>query len=205
MTNDGLVSLDHVSGMAGDRLVPDLAAALPAPTDAGKIYAFHLRPGIRYSTNGTVTPSDVIHSFERLFAIGSSGTSWYQSIAGASACERHPARCDLSDGIVADDKADTVVFRLTRPDPEFLYKLALTFAYVLPGSTTRCAGPQSAARDWPIRISRYVPGHAVLLTRNPRYREWSAAAQPRGIPEPSRVAPRPERSARGRSGGGRRR
>ena len=78
MTNDGLVTLDHVAGPAGTRLVPDLALALPAPTDAGRTYTFRLRPGIHYSTGATVKPSDVTHSFERVFAIGSSGADWYQ-------------------------------------------------------------------------------------------------------------------------------
>jgi ABC-type transport system substrate-binding protein len=105
MTNDGLVTVDHVAGSGGTRLVPDLALSLPAPTDARRTYALRLRPGIRYSTGATVRPSDVTHSFERLFAIGSSGTSWYQSIVGAAACVRLPARCDLSHWIVADDRA----------------------------------------------------------------------------------------------------
>src|SRR5262249_58253558 len=50
LTNDGLVTLNHVAGPAGARLVPDLALALPVPTADGRIYTFHLRPGIRYST-----------------------------------------------------------------------------------------------------------------------------------------------------------
>ena len=182
MTNDGLVSLDHVSGVSGTRLVPDLAISLPTPTDAGRTYSFQLRPGIRYSTGAMVRPSDVTHSLERLFAIGSSGASWYEAIAGASACLRHPAHCDLSHGIVADDRTDTVTFHLTRPDPDFLYKLTLSFAYVLPGSTPDTQARSSLPATGPYEISRFVPGHEVVLTRNRRFREWSAAAQPAGYP-----------------------
>jgi peptide/nickel transport system substrate-binding protein len=32
-------------------------------------------------------------------------------------------------------------------------------------------------------ISRYLPGRELLLVRNPRFREWSAAAQPAGYPD----------------------
>ena len=183
MTNDGLVTVDHVAGPDGTRLVPDLALSLPTPTDAGRTYTFRLRPGIRYSTGATVQASDVTHSFERVFAIGSSGADWYESIVGAAACLRRPAGCDLSRGIVADNRAGTVSFHLARPDPDFLYKLTLTYADVLTAST-----PDSQARNplpatGPYQISRYIPGDELLLTRNPRFREWSAAAQPAGYPD----------------------
>jgi peptide/nickel transport system substrate-binding protein len=183
MTNDGLVSVDHVSGISGTRLVPDLALSLPVPTDSGRTYTFQLRPGIHYSTGAIVRASDVTHSFERVFSIGSSGATWYQSIAGATECLRHPDRCNLSDGIVADDRAETVTFHLTRPDPDFLYKLTLPFAYVLPASTPDSQASSPLPATGPYQISRYVPGHEVLLTRNRRFREWSAAAQPDGYPD----------------------
>ena len=67
MTNDGLVAFNQTSGLAGTQLVPDLAVSLPTPTDGGKTYIFRLRPGIRYSTGGTVRPSDVRATFERDF------------------------------------------------------------------------------------------------------------------------------------------
>ena len=73
LTNDGLVTLNHVAGPDGTRLVPDLALALPAPADGGRTYTFRLRPGIRYSTGALVRPSDVTHSFERLFQLGGAG------------------------------------------------------------------------------------------------------------------------------------
>jgi len=46
---DGLVAYRHVAGVAGGRLVPNLAVRLPTPTDEGKSYSFQLRRGIRYS------------------------------------------------------------------------------------------------------------------------------------------------------------
>jgi len=95
LTNDGLVTLNHVAGPDGTRLIPDLALALPAPADHGRTYTFHLRPGIRYSTGVLVRPSDVTRSFERLFELGASAP-YYQAIVGAAACQKAPASCDLS-------------------------------------------------------------------------------------------------------------
>jgi YVTN family beta-propeller protein len=183
LTNDGLVTLNHVAGPDGARLVPDLALALPPPAGNGRIYTFHLRPGIRYSTGALVRPSDITRSFQRLFQLGSSGTSYYQAISGATACLKAPATCDLSRGITADDRAGTVTFHLTQPDPDFLYKLTLAYADVLPASTPGQQARAPLPATGPYMISRYVPGRELLLVRNPRFREWSAAAQPGGYPD----------------------
>ena len=49
------------------RLVPDLAQAVPRPSEDGRTYVFRLRPGVRFSNGRLVRPSDVRASFERLF------------------------------------------------------------------------------------------------------------------------------------------
>jgi ABC-type transport system substrate-binding protein/DNA-binding SARP family transcriptional activator/streptogramin lyase len=187
LINDGLVTLDHAAGPDGSRLVPDLALALPAPADDGRSYTFRLRPGIRYSTGAFVRPSDVPRSFQRLFANGGSGVTYYQALVGAAACEKAPQTCDLSRGIAADDRAGTITFHLTQPDPDFLYKLTLAYADVLPAATPlRQAGTPLPATG-PYLISRYLPGRELLLVRNPYFREWSAAAQPAGYPGQIRI------------------
>jgi len=187
LVNDGLVTLDHVSGPDGSRPVPDLALALPAPADHGRAYTFHLRPGIRYSTGALVRPSDVTRSFQRLFALGGSGISYFQAIIGAAACTKSPETCDLSRGIVANDRAGTVTFHLSRPDPDFLYKLTLAYADVLPAATPARQARTPLPATGPYLISRYLPGRELLLVRNPRFREWNAAAQPAGYPDRMRI------------------
>ena len=116
MTGDGLVAFDQVSGLAGAQLVPDLATSLPTPTDGGRTYTFQLRPGIRYSTGRPVQATDFRSTFERDFALASFATD-YDEIVGGAQCRKHPKRCDLSRGIVADDAARTVTFHLVRPGP----------------------------------------------------------------------------------------
>jgi ABC-type transport system substrate-binding protein/DNA-binding beta-propeller fold protein YncE len=183
LTNDGLVTLNHAAGPAGTRLVPDLALALPVPTGGGRTYTFRLRPGIRYSTGTVVKPTDVTRSFERLFQLGSSGTAYYQAINGAAACQQAPASCDLSRGIVANNRTGTITFHLTQPDPDFLYKLTLAYADVLPASTPGRQASTPLPATGPYLITRYIPGRELLLARNPRFREWSTAAQPAGYPD----------------------
>ena len=125
---------------------------------------------------------DVRASIERLFIVGSPWTHYVAGIVGAARCTKNA--CDLSRGIVVNRAARTVTFHLTAPDPEFLYKLALTSAHVLPASTpTRPSGTKPLPATGPYMISAYRPRHLVTLVRNPFFREWSQAAQPDGYPD----------------------
>jgi YVTN family beta-propeller protein len=186
LTNDGLLTLNHVPGPNGARLVPDLALSAPAPTDGGLTYTFRLRPAIRYSTGGTVRASDVRYSFERLFhpRIRSVGGGFFTKLVGAAACVGHPARpCDLSRGIVTDDRSGTVSFHLSAPDPDFLFKLTLSFASVLPEGTPNRIATSGLPATGPYMVHSVSPAGEVVLVRNPRFREWSHAAQPSGYPD----------------------
>jgi len=186
VTNDGLVTYRRTGGPAGDTLVPDLATSIPLPTDGGRTYTFQLRPGIRYSNGALVRPADFRRAIERVFAVGKSigAASAYTGIVGASQCVRTSAPCDLSSGIVADAKTGTVTFHLIAPDADFLYKLALPFAdAIAPGTPDHMLSATQIPATGPYMTSSYVPHHRWVLVRNPRFRQWSAAAQPDGYPD----------------------
>jgi YVTN family beta-propeller protein len=183
-TNDGLTGFRRVGGSAGTRLVPDLAASLPTPTDRGRSYTFQLRPGLRYSTGALVRPQDFRRALERsLVKTDPVVRNYYSRTVGAQRCLAAPKMpCDLSQGITTDPAANTVTFQLTAPDPDFLIKLALPPAYAVPdGTPLHLRHPLPATG--PYRIASYDPKHAVRLVRNPRFREWSRAAQPSGFPD----------------------
>ncbi len=180
MTNDGLVGYKHVGGSEGAQLVPNLATSLPRPTDAGRTYAFQLREGIRFSNGSLLKASDVRSTFERLFKAGTPRPDFYTSIRGGSACSKQPKACDLSDGLVADDEAGTVTFRLTASDPEFLYKLAIPFGSIVPTATPLSKdGARPVPATGPYVIRSTTPKRLILV-RNPHFRVWNAIAQPDG-------------------------
>jgi YVTN family beta-propeller protein len=185
---DGLVAYRLVAGAGGGRLVPNLAVRLPAPTDEGRTYSFQLRRGIRYSDGTPVRASDFRSSLERLFTIhGETALPSYQGIVGAAKCAARPGkRCDLSEGIEVDNGARAITIRLTGADPEFLYKLALPLASLVPAGTPLHAA-QPIPGTGPYRIGSFDPDREARLIRNEHFRVWSPDARPDGYPDEIRL------------------
>ncbi len=100
--------------------------------------------------------------------------------------------------MTVDDAADTITYHLSAADPAFLYQLALPFGAALPASAPDIGHPVAPLpATGPYLITRYAPNQAVVLSRNPRFRSWSAFAQPAGFPTQItlRLGLRPEAQA----------
>jgi peptide/nickel transport system substrate-binding protein len=190
---DGLVAYRRVGGPAGATLVGDLAEAVPRPTNGDRTYVFRLRPGVRFSNGGLVQPSDVRASFVRSFKVKHVNLfPLYSKIMGADTCGSG-GRCDLSRGIVADDSARTLTFHLAAPDPNFLYTLALPWAFVVSRGAPLAIAHRPLGGTGPYRIASFLPtrsgaaGHArydrLVLVRNPRFRVFAPEATPDGYPD----------------------
>jgi peptide/nickel transport system substrate-binding protein len=166
----------------GSTLVADLAAALPQPADGGRSYTFQLRPGLHFSDGTPVRPEDFRASIERVVRLDGQVAPFYDGIVGADACG--PRRCDLSRGIRTNAAARTITISLRRPDSEFLDKLAMPLADVIPArapATLIRRHPQPGTG--PYMVAAFSPAHNVHLVRNPRFRSWSAEARPDGFPD----------------------
>ena len=97
----------------------------------------------------------------------------------------------------------TITFHLTRPDTEWLQKLALPPAALLPPSV----GSEEIGTDvsrlvgtGPYAWASYSPARQLVLRRNPYFKAWAPAAQPDGYVDRDRAALRPERRGRGHAG-----
>jgi len=175
-TNNGLLTFKKASGSAGSEVVPDIATAMPAVTDGGLTYTFHVHPGVRFSppVNRAVKPSDFQYAIERLFHVGSPGVGFYTIIQGANAYAAH--RAAHISGIVANDKAMTIAFHLTHPDGAFLDIMAMPFAFAVPAGMPYkdiSTDPQWRVATGPYMVKTYVPKQQIVLVRNPNFRQWS--------------------------------
>jgi YVTN family beta-propeller protein len=187
VTNDGLVGLRRVGGVDGTTMVPNLARSIPEPADGGRTYTFQLRPGVRYSSGDPVRPEDFRRAIERDYSLGSPGSFYFDTIVGAEECQRREP-CDLSAGIETDDDAGTVTFHLVEPDPDFLNKLTMPFAFAVPAATPDTARGTDITpipATGPYMVERYSVGEKrgeIVLARNPEFEQWSVA-RPDGFPD----------------------
>ena len=96
MITDGLVGFRRAGGARGNRIVPDLATALPDPTDGGLTYTFHLRKGVRYSTGRPVLAGDIRRGIERTVVHSDTHSSAYYSatIMGAQRLSGRGGECE---------------------------------------------------------------------------------------------------------------
>jgi len=187
MTNDGLLTWKRVPGAEGNTLTADLATAIPTPSEDGLTYEFTLRKGVKYSTGQEVKPSDFKATIERQYKLPGPVANFYSAIKGGEECEATPEAgkaCNLSSGIIADDAAMTLTFKLAKKDPDFLQKLALPFAYALPaGTPAEETGVKPLPATGPYMIENYTPSESMVMVRNPQFVQWSGEAQPNGYPD----------------------
>lgn len=182
---DGLVGFKKAAGPEAYQLVPDLAEAIPKPENGGKTYVFKLRKGIKFSDGRELTLKDAVASFQRIFKVlGPTAGSFYNGIVGADKCLKTPATCTLAGGVVADAKAGTLTINLVQPDAEFLFKLSVPHAVILPADAPpRDVGVTPIAGTGPYKIVNYDPKKQLKLTRNSFFKVWSEEAQPDGYPD----------------------
>src|SRR5207245_6686144 len=95
----------------------DLCAAMPAPTDDGKIYAFEIRKGVKFHDGTPLTAKDVHASFERII---------FPKDPSYSA---RKAQFSMVESVSSPDD-ETVVFKLKYPSRGFIPSLAAPFTFI---------------------------------------------------------------------------
>ena len=181
-SQDGLVAFKAAGGDEAFKIVPDLATSVPKPTNGGKTWTFTVRKGIKYSNGKPVQARDVLWTMQRLFKVSSpTAGGFYSVLVGADKCIATPATCDLSKSVVVDAKKNTVTFHLTQPDAEWLNKLAVPHANLLPwGTPNKDLGTKLPPSTGAYMFTKYDPNHELVMKRNPHFKQWSADAQPDG-------------------------
>ena len=184
-TYDGLLAFKKANGTAAFTVVPDLAENLPTPTNGGKTWVFKLRKGIKFSNGQPLTVNDVVASFQRIFKVKSpTSGSFYAGIVGAQACLKTPATCTLKGGVIGNAKTNTVTINLTAPDSEFKDRLAVPHASIVPANSPPSdAGTKPLPGTGAYYFASYDPNKALVMKRNPYFKEWSHDAQPDGYPD----------------------
>jgi peptide/nickel transport system substrate-binding protein len=134
-----LVGYDHVAGAAGNKLVPDIATSVPAPTDGGKTYTYHLKSGVMFSppVSSAVTSKDVLFAMERLADPKDGGEYpfYYTVIKGWSAYAAGKAKTISG---ISTPNASTIIFHLTAPTGDFNYRMSMPATGPQPKEVAGC-------------------------------------------------------------------
>src|SRR5437667_322767 len=82
--HDGVLAYPGNSSLT---LIPHLAASLPAVSNRGRTYTFHLKHGLVFSNGDPVTAQDFVYSWERMLApkTASPDTYLWYAVQGESA------------------------------------------------------------------------------------------------------------------------
>ena len=109
----GLLTYHRLNGVAGTKLMPGLATALPKITDGGRTYTMTLRKGLKFSNGKPAVASDFTYAFERAVKIpwGGSGQFMTPRVVGATAYAAGKAK--TISGIVTNDSTGKIVIHLT--------------------------------------------------------------------------------------------
>jgi peptide/nickel transport system substrate-binding protein len=134
-----LVGYDHVAGLPGNVLVPDLATSLGTISRGGRTYTFHLKRGIKFGPplNREITSKDVEFAMQRIGtkSVNAQYGFYYDVIEGMTAFQQGKAKS--ISGISTPD-AKTIVFKLTAPTGDFRYRLAMPAAGPMPREVAGC-------------------------------------------------------------------
>src|SRR5205085_11375850 len=113
-----LLNYPAVDGYRGTRLVPEVAASLPAVSSDRRTYTFRLRPGWRFSDGSPVTPRSFTRAFERARS---------EELVS-------PAAPYLREVSSWRGRGRTLTIRLRSPAPDFTQRLALPYFCAVPSS-----------------------------------------------------------------------
>jgi peptide/nickel transport system substrate-binding protein len=172
-----LLTYAHANGVAGSKVIPGLAKALPKITNGGKTYTLFLRKGLKYSDGTPVKASDFASSVERLLKLNSVGSPFYTDISGAEkfAETKHGG----IGGIKTDDATGEIVIALDKPRGTFTNELGLPFVALLPkGTPTRNLTADPPPATGPYEINKSEPGRGWSYIRNPQWAKANSKLMP---------------------------
>jgi peptide/nickel transport system substrate-binding protein len=132
-----VVGYAHAAGGAGNKLVPDLATSVPAPTNGGKTYTFHLKSGIKFAppVNREITSKDIAYALQRLANTKDGGQySFYYAVIKGWAAGANGGKIS---GIQTPN-AKTLVINLTKPTGDFLYRMSMPATGPIPAEVAKC-------------------------------------------------------------------
>jgi len=159
------------------RLVGDLATNAGESSDGGKVWTYHLRPGVSFEDGTPITSRDIAYGIARSFSEqGTFGPHYVQAALDPSGAYTGPyTGSTVPPGISLPDD-QTLVFTFAQPHPELPYLAAFPTTTPVPqAQDTRENYDLTFLSSGPYRRIAENPGVSLTLGRNPN---WNPASDP---------------------------
>jgi peptide/nickel transport system substrate-binding protein len=176
ITCNGLLDYPDTTGKDANTLRPGIAQDMPKVSSDGLTYTFTIRKGVKFSNGAEVTPADVVGTYERMLDPGASfnplSSGYYNVIEGF---DKYTATDKNGKPLATNSKTisgittsgQDVSFKLTKPDPAFLYATALRFACIVPADSPHKHTTLPPPMTGPYMFSSVQPKKSFKIVRNP--------------------------------------
>lgn len=171
-------------------LVPNLAASMPEVSEDGLTYTFKIQEGVFFHDSEAfpegkgreLVAQDFVYSLKRLADPKLQGLGWWLldgKIVGLNEWREEQSKRDVVDydaeveGLKALD-ATTLVFKLTKPYPQFLYALAMPYTFVVAREVVEKYGAEFLnypVGTGPFVLPRLERTNRIVYKRNPTFRK----------------------------------
>ncbi|MGH2785098.1 MAG: ABC transporter substrate-binding protein [Actinomycetota bacterium] len=160
-----LVSVNHKKG--GNDVKPDIASAMPTVSADGLTYTFKLKSGIKFAppVNRAMTSKDIANAMLRLanpVPAATSYPSYYRIIEGFEAAEAQNGKATSISGVTTPDDS-TIVFKLTEPTGDFLFRMSMPATSPMPNEITKCWTKAKEYGRYQIGVGPYMIDGAPQL------------------------------------------
>jgi peptide/nickel transport system substrate-binding protein len=158
----------EANGVAGTKVIPGLATALPTISPDGKTYTFSFRKGLRYSNGQPVHASDFLTAVERSIKIPWPLGSAFMVPLIAGAKDYQSGKSNTVSGITTNDATGQVTIRLTAPYGAFENALAFqAYSPVPKGTPMKNLSSNPPPGVGPYKFASIVPNVSYTEVKNP--------------------------------------
>ncbi|MGW2599840.1 ABC transporter substrate-binding protein [Streptomyces klenkii] len=175
-----LITSKPAAGGESTTLVPDMATDTGKVSDDKKTYTFTLRPGLTWEDGQPLTAQHIKYGIERTWATDkiSGGPTWLMQVLDPEKTYKGPYKDESKDklGLKAIETPDdkTIVFKLPKPNGDFLQMLAMPAAApVRPDKDTAERYGQKPFSSGPYKFVSYSPNKGLELVRNDKWNKDS--------------------------------
>jgi peptide/nickel transport system substrate-binding protein len=168
------------------KVVPDLATNTGVPSKGGRVWTYHLKPGLTLSNGDPITSQDIKYGLERSFAPElSGGLGYHKTLLVGGNSYSGPYKGQQLSSIQTPDSR-TIIFHLNTPYGDWPWIASMPAFAPVPQSADKNPSTYGnhPVASGPYEVESDKPGQDVVLKRNP---DWVRSSDPVRLGGPDQI------------------